>query len=121
LYDDITYVLTTSTALGCATTDSIHIKVVKGPEIYVPTSFTPNGDGRNDRFKIIPAGISEISFFQVMNRWGQVVYSSLNASGGWDGTLNGIQEPAGTYIWMVAGKTINGAIIKKQGTLVLIR
>jgi hypothetical protein len=56
-----------------------------------------------------------------MNRWGQVVYSSKNAADGWDGTLNGIQQPAGTYVWMAAGKTIDGNLIKKQGTVVLIR
>jgi gliding motility-associated-like protein len=121
LYSDITYTLTASTVSGCATIDSVHLKVIKGPEIYVPTAFTPNGDGRNDRFRFIPAGISEISFFRIMNRWGQVVYSSKNAGDGWDGSLNGIQQPAGTYVWTVAGKTIDGAVIKKQGTLVLIR
>ncbi|HEX5151839.1 MAG TPA: PKD domain-containing protein [Parafilimonas sp.] len=121
LYSDITYALTASTVAGCATTDLVHLKVIKGPEIYVPSAFTPNGDGRNDRFRFTPAGISEISFFRIMNRWGQVVYSSENAGDGWDGNLNGIQQPAGTYVWMIAGKTIDGAIIKRQGTLVLIR
>jgi len=121
LYNDITYIVTASTVLGCATEDSVHLKVVKGPVIYVPTAFTPNGDGRNDRFKFVPVGISEIGLFQILNRWGQVIYSSKNAAEGWDGTLNGLQQPAGTYVWMVAGKAIDGAIIKKQGTLVLIR
>lgn len=121
LYNDITYTLTASTVAGCATTDSLHLKVVKGPEIYVPSAFTPNGDGRNDRFRIIPVGISEISLFNIMNRWGQIIYSSKNASYGWDGNVNGIPQPAGTYVWIVIGKTIDGKIIKKEGTLVLIR
>ena len=121
LNNDITYTLTASTVLGCATTDSIHLKVVKGPEIYVPTAFSPNGDGRNDRFKIIPVGINTISFFRVINRWGQVIYSSENSADGWDGTMNGIPQPAGTYVWMVAGKTINNFVVKKQGTVVLVR
>ena len=108
LNDDITYILTASTDVGCATTDTLHLKVVKGPEIYVPTAFTPNGDGLNDRFKIIPVGITEILFFQVVNRWGQVIYSSKNAAGGWDGNVNGIPQPAGTYVWMVEGKTTDG-------------
>lgn len=120
-YNDITYTLTASTVLGCATSDTVHLKVVKGPEIYVPSAFTPNGDGRNDRFKIIPVGIAQIRFFNIMNRWGQVIYSSKNPADGWDGTVNGIPQPAGTYIWIVAGRTINDAVIKKQGTVVLIR
>ena len=121
LSKDITYLLIASTVKGCATTDSVHLKVVKEPEIYVPSAFTPNGDGRNDRLRFIPTGISEIYFFKIMNRWGQVVYSSGNAAEGWNGTLNGIPQLAGTYVWLVAGKAIDGSIIKKQGTLVLIR
>jgi len=121
LFNDITYMLTVSTIRGCATKDSVHLKVMKGPEFYVPTAFTPNGDGRNDRFKVVPVGISEISFFRIANRWGQVMYSSKNFSDGWDGNFNGLPQPAGTYIWMVAGKSIEGNSIKKQGTLVLIR
>lgn len=121
LNNDITYTLTASAEVGCATTDTLHLKVIKGPEIYVPTAFTPNGDGRNDKFKIIPVGITEISFFKIMNRWGQVIYSSKNASSGWDGTINGTPQPAGTYVWMVAGKTMDNRTMQKQGTVVLIR
>ncbi len=121
LYNDITYTLTATTVLGCATTDTLHLKVVQGPEIYVPSAFTPNNDGLNDKLKFIPVGVAEIEFFKIMNRWGQVIYSSTNAAEGWDGTLNGIPQPSGTYVWMVAGKSINNIIIKKQGTVVLIR
>ena len=121
LNNDMTYILTASTAAGCATADTIHLKVVKGPEIYVPSAFTPNGDGLNDRFKIIPVGIAEILYYNVVNRWGQIIYSSKNASGGWDGNVNGIPQPAGTYIWIVSGKTTDGTVVKRQGTVVLIR
>ncbi|MEP6466877.1 MAG: PKD domain-containing protein [Parafilimonas sp.] len=121
LYNDITYTVTASTIIGCATTDTVHLKVVKGPEIYVPSAFTPNGDGKNDRFKIIPVGIAEISFYNILNRWGQVIYTSKNSSEGWDGTVHGVPQPAGTYVWVVAGKTLDNKIIKKQGTVVLIR
>jgi gliding motility-associated-like protein len=118
--DDINYLLTASAPAGCATTDTLYLKVVKGPEIYVPSAFTPNGDGMNDRFKIFPVGIAEMDF-KIVNRWGQVVYASKNALDGWDGTINSNPQPAGTYIWMVIAKALDGTIIKKQGTMVLIR
>lgn len=121
LNSDISYVVTATTVLGCATKDTINLKVLKGPEIYIPTAFTPNGDGLNDRFKIFPVGITNIRFFRIYNRWGQVVYSSENSAQGWDGTMNGIAQPAGTYTWVVAGKTINDVSVKKSGTVVLIR
>jgi gliding motility-associated-like protein len=120
LTNDITYVLIASSALGCATADTLHLKVVKGPEIYVPSAFTPNGDGRNDRFKIIPVGITELSF-TIVNRWGQIVYSSKNAGNGWDGTFKGVSQAPGTYVWTVQAKTIDNLVLNKQGTLVLIR
>lgn len=121
LYEDITYTLTTSTAIGCASSDTVHIRVFKGPEIYIPTAFTPNGDGLNDKFKITPVGITEISYFRILNRWGRVVYTSQSFSAAWDGTLNGIPQPTGTYVWMIAGKTSAGEPFVKRGTVVLIR
>jgi gliding motility-associated-like protein len=122
LNDDITYRVTASTPVGCATSDTIHLKVVKGPEIYVPTAFTPNGDGLNDKFKIIPVGITNIRYFNIYNRWGQLIFSTQDPSKGWDGTVKGIPQPAGTYVWVVAGNSsVDQALLKKQGTLVLIR
>lgn len=122
LNNDITYTVTVSAPAGCATSDTIHLKVVKGPEIYVPTAFTPNGDGLNDKFRIIPVGITNISYFNIYNRWGKLIFSTKDPSKGWDGTLNGIPQPAGTYVWVVAGYTsVDQSLLKKQGTLVLIR
>ncbi len=121
LATDATYIVTVSSSQGCETTDSIHLKVIKGPEIYVPTAFTPNADGRNDVFRIIPVGITEINTFSIFNRWGQMIFSSKDPSKGWDGNRNGTPQPQGTYVWIVSGKTIEGNSIKKQGTVVLIR
>ena len=56
-----------------------------------------------------------------MNRWGQMIYSSKDIANGWDGTVNGNPQPAGTYVWMVIAKALDGTIIKRQGTFVLIR
>ena len=121
LQNDATYILTASTVEGCSTKDTLHLKVQKGPEIYVPTAFTPNGDGRNDRFKIFPVGITSINAFGVYNRTGQRGYFALNASEGWDGNLNGVLQPIGTYVWFVTATTFEGKEMKKQGTVVLIR
>lgn len=121
LYNDMTYFLTVTTDMGCVATDTLNLKVAKGPEIYAPTAFTPNGDGKNDRYRIFPVGITDLMTFKIFSRWGKILYSSLNTSEGWDGTVNGIQQPAGTYIWMAIGKTFDGKILKRQGTLILIR
>lgn len=121
LQSNMQYVLTAYTPLGCATTDTINIKAIKGPAIYVPNAFSPNNDGRNDRFRFIPVGIREVLYFRIYNRYGQLVFSSNNTEPGWDGNVNGKQQPAGTYVWMVSGYDFNGDIHTKRGTVVLVR
>jgi gliding motility-associated-like protein len=87
----------------------------------MPTGFTPNGDGRNDKFKPFPVGITKLNYFRVYNRWGQQLYSTTNLHEGWDGRLGGVDQPLGTYVWMVQGVTRLGKIITKKGTVTLIR
>lgn len=115
------YILTAYTPIGCETTDTIRIKAYKGPAIYVPNVFSPNGDLRNDRFRMTAVGITEIFFFRVYNRYGQVVYNSNNIKDGWDGTINGRAQPTGTYVWVVKGKDFTGQLHEQRGTLTLIR
>jgi gliding motility-associated-like protein len=118
---DITYTVIASTPAGCKGEASVTIKVYEGPQIYVPTAFTPNGDGKNDVFKPFPVGISKYNYFRVFNRWGQVIYSTVNFNQGWDGTIGGKMQPTGTYVWMVEGITKENKKITKRGTVVLIR
>lgn len=121
LQSDIRYVLTASAAAGCATTDTITIKVVKGPAFYVPNAFTPNGDGKNDRFRFLPVGMQRVNYFRVYNRYGQLVYQSADPSRGWDGTVNGKLQAAGTFVWMVDGVDYDGQKQFYRGTVTLIR
>jgi gliding motility-associated-like protein len=116
-----TYVLTAYTDAGCATSDTLDIKVFKGPAFYVPSAFSPNSDGRNDDFRFIAVGMSKIESFQVFNRYGQLVYSSPQVSKGWDGRLGGVVQPAGTYVWIIRGTDVNGLQHSKKGTVVLVR
>ena len=121
LNSDMQYIVTAYTSFGCPTYDSILIKAYKGPDIYVPNAFTPNHDGRNDRFHAVAAGIVNISYFNIYNRTGQLVYSSHNSSEGWDGTRNGQPQPEGSYVWMIQGTDYQGKMHVKKGVVVLIR
>jgi gliding motility-associated-like protein len=114
------YVLTVYTEAGCATTDTLNIKVYKGPAIYVPSAFSPNGDGKNDRFQFIAVGMKTVELFQVYNRYGQLVYSSSSLDG-WDGRVGGRNAEPGTYVWTIRGIDFNGAIHNKKGTVTLVR
>lgn len=121
LQKDTEYVLTAYTIAGCMNTDTVRIKVYKGPEFYVPNAFTPNGDEKNDRFRCLAVGMSTIDFFNVYNRYGQLVFSSGKYEPGWDGTVRGVKQPSGTYVWMARGKDFNGKTHFKKGTVTLIR
>jgi len=119
--NDITWYLTGLTAEGCIGYDTLHIKVYKGPAVYVPGAFTPNGDGRNDILKPIVPGIKSIDYFAIYHRTGQLVFSTTGTGKGWDGTLNGIQQPPGVYVWIIKAKDYLGKTFSGKGTLVLIR
>jgi gliding motility-associated-like protein len=119
--DSTTYTVVAYTPLGCTSSASVVVKVFKGPAIYVPSAFTPNGDGVNDLLKVIAPGIRQLQYFRIFDRWGKQVYYSTQLQEGWDGTINGKPVPSGTYVWIIRGMTLQGNILSKQGTTVLIR
>lgn len=119
--DEIYYQVSAVDSEGCRGEGYVRIKIHLGPAIYVPTAFTPNNDGKNDRFTPHPVGISRYNYFRVFNRWGQVLFSSRQLHHGWDGNFNGQAQPAGTYVWMIEGITNDNKVINKKGTVTLIR
>ncbi|MBC8033150.1 MAG: gliding motility-associated C-terminal domain-containing protein [Chitinophagaceae bacterium] len=121
LTENITYIMKAYTAENCFDYDTVNVKVFKTlPDIFVPNAFTP-GRSSNAFFRPIPVGISRIEFFRVFNRWGQIVYSSIDQFSGWDGKIGGREQPQGTYVWMVKGTDFTGKPVVKKGTVVLIR
>jgi gliding motility-associated-like protein len=116
-----TYTVRAFTSQGCASTDQMTITVYKGPDIYVPTAFSPNADGRNDVFRAIPIGIVRFENLSVFNRYGEKIFFTSNAQFGWDGTWQGKKQPQGTYVWMVGGTDYRGQRIFKKGSVLLIR
>lgn len=120
--DDISYTVTATTTQGCVDTDIIHIKLYKmDPDLYVPSAFTPNGDGNNDILKPILLGMRELHYFKVFNRNGQLVFSTTTKNDGWDGRFNGKSQDAGTFVWMAEGINFRGELRQKKGTSILIR
>jgi gliding motility-associated-like protein len=121
LVDDATFILSVANEFGCEDVDSVRIKVLKGPEIYVPTGFTPNGDGLNDIFRPIPIGITSIEYFRVYNRYGELVFETRELNKGWDGNYKGIPQSSNAFIWQVKGTDRSGKIRLLKGTVTLIR
>ena len=116
-----TYIVTASTPAGCIGTATVTLKVYKGPDIYMVTGFTPNHDGKNDKFVPFPVGIKKLDFFRVYNRWGQLMFSTTTLNDGWDGNFGGKEQSAGVYVWVVQGVTKDDKVIFKRGAVTLIR
>ena len=121
LDDNFSYQLKAYTAEGCYDLDTINIKVFKtAPDIFVPNAFRPGGS-RNNVLRPIPVGIARLDYFCVFNRWGQMVYRSYSPESGWDGSIAGKPQDAGTYVWMARGTDYTGKLVMRKGTAVLLR
>jgi gliding motility-associated-like protein len=117
---DQTFTLKVTNADGCTDEDQVHIKIYKGPELYVPTGFTPNKDGKNDMLHVLPVGI-KLENFSIYNRWGNLIFSTNDYRKGWDGVYKGVLQPEGIYVWMAKGKDFKGQPILRKGTVYLMK
>lgn len=115
------YALTITTAEGCVAKDSVKIDVFNGSAVYVPTAFTPDGNGRNDVLKPQYTGIKKVFYFTIYNRWGRPVFSTADPGRGWDGTQNGKALGTGSFVWMLRAEDVVGQVYQLKGTFVLIR
>lgn len=107
---------------NCVDSASMTVRVFKTePQIFVPTGFTPNGDGQNDVIRPIAVGMTRIEYFRIYNRWGQLVFSTTTNGKGWDGRINGKEQGTGVYVWVVKGTDFTGKTVAAKGTVTLIR
>ena len=112
---------------GCKATDEITIFVkCDNNVISMPTAFSPNDDGKNDRFYPLGSSSIRISSFKIFNRLGQMIFINGNfhvddKSGGWDGRYKGEELPAGTYIYTIEFVCGNNEVSVVNGYVVLVR
>jgi gliding motility-associated-like protein len=97
--EDITYKLTVTNEGGCTNSDDVFIKVLKFPQI--PNTFTPNGDGINDVWRIEYLDSYPNCRVQVFNRTGQTVFESKGIYKSWNGTMQGKELPFDTYYYVI--------------------
>ncbi|WP_113639208.1 putative Ig domain-containing protein [Nubsella zeaxanthinifaciens] len=89
-------------------------------ELYIPNTFTPNNDGRNDFFMAYGNNVAKFRM-RVYNQWGEFIYESQNLLQGWDGTYRGRQQPSGVYVYYI-DVTFNSGVTKTfKGTVTLLR
>ena len=106
------YVLTSVT--GCDSTINLTLEPC---EFYVPTIFSPNGDGTNDNFQVFGKDNFSDYSMTIFNRWGNVVYRGPS----WDGTIDGSNAPSGVYTYIVEFGADSSGEPGIKGTVTLIR
>ena len=115
--------LVTTSMNGCV--DTAYHVVEIGPDfiIYVPNTFTPDGDGVNDVFYPSVEGFDPLRFsLQIFDRWGDLIFESSIPQSGWDGTYKGINAKDGTYVWKINVKdSVYGKTHEFIGHLNLLR
>jgi gliding motility-associated-like protein len=120
------YTVTVMNSDSCTASDTITVIVENELSVFIPTAFTPNGDGLNDRFEfdILGANLIEVS---VINRWGEVIYynpsqpNGMTGSNGWDGTSDGKAVPDDTYVYKMTVTYFDGTVKYKTGTVTIMR
>ncbi|RYY46333.1 MAG: T9SS type B sorting domain-containing protein, partial [Chitinophagaceae bacterium] len=121
LQNDQKFVVRVTDFAGCIGYDTVFVKVYDGPAYYIPNAFTPNGDGLNDVFRPVPAGIARTEYFRIFNRYGETIFESNQFMKGWDGTFKGKKQAIGAYVWIIKGIDRNGKNVELKGTVMLLQ
>jgi gliding motility-associated-like protein len=121
ILDTIQYTVNITSSNGCVGSDDIIVRVVKQGSYFMPSGFTPNNDGNNDRIRPILIGYTKLNYFSVYNRWGELIFNSKNINDSWDGTFKDQKCEMGTYFYTISVTDRNNKIDNYKGDFILIR
>jgi len=127
LSSKIIFTLKGTSQFGCSASDDVIIDIFcDQSQLFIPNTFTPNGDGLNDYFYPQGKGVGKIKSFIVNNRWGQKVYERTNIDAnvkeqGWDGTFKGEAQSPDTFVYTVEASCDNGETLFWKGDVTLIK
>jgi gliding motility-associated-like protein len=114
------YTLVINYNQSCKVIDTVTILVESEHIVYIPNSFTPNGDGVNDVFLAFPRGVKFINL-NIFDRWGELVFESQDEAHGWDGRFKGEMMPPGVYVYQTDITFNDGYTLHNKGSITLIR
>lgn len=124
---NMVYVVQVGNAFGCTSSDSLKVNLVCDEgKVFIPNTFTPNGDGQNDLFYPRGLGVKTVVYFRIYNRFGQLVYErerfQLNdQSAGWDGKMKGVALSPDVFVYTAEMICDNDKIFKLSGNITLLR
>lgn len=115
-----TYTVTGKSADDCYDTAQTSLSVKSSDDIWIPNTFTPNKDGRNDIFYVYGTAIDKLEL-TIWNQWGQMIFTTKDKNTGWDGTSKGKPQPTGVYVYVAKVVLLSGKEVVKKGSVNLIR
>ena len=104
----------------CTDTFCLPVETIVNPLLDIPNAFTPGRFGENGVVRVRGFGIAKMTF-RIYNRWGQKVFESANPTIGWDGTFNGVLQPADVYAYTLEAELVDGQKVHRKGDITLIR
>jgi len=125
--ESIVYTCVAANDGKCITRDEVRITVIcNNANVFVPNTFSPNGDGMNDVFYPRGKGVFTIKNLRIFNRWGEVVFERMgfqanDINAGWDGTFKGAKLASDAYVYAMEVQCDNSSIILTKGNVTLLR
>lgn len=118
---DPTWVYVTVTnAYGCSATAGYHVPIPVTSTLYIPNSFTPNGDEPNQLFRVYGSNIAQFELI-IFDRWGEIIFETTDINYGWDGTYRGKIVPDGLYVYKVSAIGMDYVTYEKTGHIAVLR
>jgi gliding motility-associated-like protein len=123
----ITYTLTATNNGGCVSQDNVRVEpFCTGSTVFLPNTFSPNGDGNNDVF--YPRGVGDISIksIRIFNRWGELMYERKDfkindPTAGWNGTYKGAALTPDVYVYVAEVQCGNNELYSMKGNVTLLK
>jgi gliding motility-associated-like protein len=116
-----TYILTVTDSLGCTDTDTVTVFVdIECGDLFLPTAFSPNGDGDNDIYCVRSNCIKTLQF-EIYNRWGEKVFETTDPDICWDGYWRDKPCEAAVFTYFIRGEMLDGTPIDGQGNITLVK
>lgn len=124
---ETTYRIEVANNGGCRASDEVTVRVIcNNGNLFIPNTFSPNQDGRNERFFPRGSGIDRVKSFKVFNRWGELIFSKENfpanePTAGWDGRYKGQVVPSDVFIYSCEVVCTNNELLTFKGDVTLLR
>ena len=115
-----TFAVSGKTADDCPDTAQVIVTLKTVEDVWIPNTFTPDNNGRNDVFYVYGTGIDKLEL-TIWNQWGEKIFSTKEKTEGWDGSNKGKAQPTGVYAYVAKVTLMSGKEVIKKGMLNLVR